>query len=257
MRLPVFAANWKMHKTLGEARSYAEAFRRLVGRAPGCEVVIAGPFPALAALRDAFAGTPVAVAAQNVHPEPQGAYTGEVSVPMLVDAGCRWVILGHSERRTLFGEGDALVARKLGAALAARLRPIVCVGESLAEREADRTVEVVGGQLAGSLAGVPAERASDLVLAYEPVWAIGTGKTATPEIAQEVHAFARDWLAKRFGAEVAAAIRIQYGGSVKPDNSAALMRQPDIDGALVGGASLDPASFWAIIRDGLSGETAR
>ncbi len=257
MRLPVFAANWKMHKSIGEAKSFAEAFRRLVGRAPGCEVVVAGPFTALAALRDSFAGTPVAVAGQNVHGEPHGAYTGEISVPMLIDAGCRWVIVGHSERRALFGESDALIARKLAAALAARLRPIVCVGEALAEREAGRTFDVVGAQLEGSLAAVPAERASDLVLAYEPVWAIGTGHTATPEIAQEVHAFARGWLSKRFGADAAAAIRIQYGGSVKPDNSAALLRQPDIDGALVGGASLDPASFWAIIRDGLSRETAR
>ncbi len=257
MRAPVIAANWKMHKTIGEARAFADAFRRLAGAGPRCEIVVAAPFTALSALRDAFAGTPIAVAAQNVHPEPAGAFTGEISVAMLVDAGCRWVILGHSERRALFGETDAFVARKLAAALAARLRPIVCVGESLAEREAGRTFDVVGAQLDGSLAGVTPEQASGLVVAYEPVWAIGTGRTATPEIAQQVHAFARQRLAQRFGADAAAAIRIQYGGSVKPDNSAALLGQPDIDGALVGGASLDPESFWAIIRNGLAGETAR
>jgi triosephosphate isomerase len=257
MRVPVIAANWKMHKTIGEARAFAETFRREVGATARCEIVVAGPFTALAALRDAFAGTPIAVAGQNAHPEPQGAFTGEVSVSMLVDAGCRWVILGHSERRALFGESDAFVARKLAAALAARLRPIVCVGESLAEREAGRTFEVLGGQLEGSLAGVTPGQAAGLVIAYEPVWAIGTGRTATPEIAQEAHAFVRAQLTRRFGADAAAAIRIQYGGSVKPDNSAALLAQPDIDGALVGGASLDPASFWAIIRNGLSGETTR
>jgi triosephosphate isomerase len=246
---PLFAANWKMHKTVGEAVRFAQELRRLWTEEPRAEVVVAAPFTALAALRGALAGTPVVLAAQNVHPEPQGAFTGEVSVAMLVDVGCRAVILGHSERRALFGETDDFVARKLGAALAGGLRPIVCVGETLAEREAGRTFEVLGAQLEGSLAPLAPERASEVALAYEPVWAIGTGRTATPETAQEAHAFLRERLAKRIGAR-AASVRILYGGSVKPENVAELLARPDVDGALVGGASLDAASFWAILRDG-------
>jgi triosephosphate isomerase len=246
MRRPVIAANWKMHKTVGEAVAFAEAIAPRLRAVDDVDVVIAPPYPALQALGKALEGSGVALAAQNVHPQPQGAFTGEVSTGMLVDLGCRYVILGHSERRAIFGETSAFVAEKLGAVLDAGLRPIVCVGESLEEREAGRTFDVVGNQLDGSLEPLPADRADEVVVAYEPVWAIGTGKTATPDLAQEVHAFVRKRLAERL-AGAADRIRIQYGGSVKPDNAADLMARPDIDGALVGGASLDPESFCAII----------
>jgi triosephosphate isomerase len=239
------AANWKMHKTIAESVAFATDFLPLVKGAPA-EIAIAPPFTALAALGEALAGSNVALAAQNVHDEAKGAFTGEVAPSMLVDAGCAWAIVGHSERRALFGETDAFIARKAAALFAAGLRPIVCVGETLAEREAGRTFAVLETQLAGSLASVPAARAAELVIAYEPVWAIGTGRTATPEMAQESHATIRGWLRGRFAA-AADAIRIQYGGSVKPENAAELMAQPDVDGALVGGASLEPASFARIV----------
>jgi triosephosphate isomerase len=239
------AANWKMHKTMGEAVAFARDFLPLVKDA-AAEIAIAPPFTALAALGEALAGSSVALAAQNVHDEAKGAYTGEIAPAMLVDVGCAWAIVGHSERRALFGETDAFVARKAAALFAAGLRPIVCVGETLAEREAGRTFAVLEAQLTGSLASVPAPRAAELVLAYEPVWAIGTGRTATPEMAQEAHAMIRGWLRGRF-AGAADAIRIQYGGSVKPENAAELMAQPDVDGALVGGASLEPESFARIV----------
>jgi triosephosphate isomerase len=191
----------------------------------------------------------VALAAQNVHPEPSGAFTGEVAAGMLAELGCRYAIVGHSERRALFGESDAFIARKAAALLAAGIRPIVCVGESLEQREAGRTLAILEAQLGGSLAEFPRERAHELAIAYEPVWAIGTGLTATPEIAQEAHAFLRGQLTSRFG-EAGAEIQIQYGGSVKPENVSTLMAQPDIDGALVGGASLEPESFSKIVRFG-------
>jgi triosephosphate isomerase len=239
------AANWKMHKTVGESVAFARDFLPLVKSAPA-EIAIAPPFTALAALGEALAGSNVALAAQDVHDEAKGAFTGEIAPAMLADVGCAWAIVGHSERRALFGETDAFVARKAAALFAAGLRPIVCVGETLAEREAGRTFAVLEGQLAGSLAAVPHERAAELVIAYEPVWAIGTGRTATPEMAQEAHASIRAWLRGRF-AGAADAIRIQYGGSVKPDNAAELLAQPDVDGALVGGASLEPESFARIV----------
>jgi triosephosphate isomerase len=245
-RRPILAANWKMHMTAAEAVAFAEAFVPRVGAVRDVDVVIAPPFTALDRLARAIAGSNVMLAAQNVHPEPKGAFTGEISVGMLAEIGCRYAIVGHSERRTLFGESDEFVARKAAAVFAAGMTPIVCVGESLAEREAGRTFDVVGAQLAGSLAAIPADRAAEVVVAYEPIWAIGTGRTATPEIAQEVHAFARAQLRKHLGA-AADAIRIQYGGSVKPDNVDELMAQPDVDGALVGGASLDPAAFSRIV----------
>ena len=248
MRTPFIAANWKMHKTLAETRAFAEKLAPRARDFGGVEVAIAPPFTALAALHNALAGTDVALAAQNAHFESHGAFTGETSVAMLAELGCRYVILGHSERRALFGESDAFIAKKVAAVQAAGLRPILCVGESLAEREAGRTFEVVGAQLAGSLARADATKAAELVVAYEPVWAIGTGKTATPALAQEAHAFVRARLAERFSEAAAGEIRIQYGGSVKPENAAELMAQADIDGALVGGASLDPESFSAIIR---------
>jgi triosephosphate isomerase len=246
LRRPIIAANWKMHKTTGEAEKFARNLELHLKDPPDLDVVVAPPFTALGAVGPLLQATGVALAAQNVHPEPSGAFTGEVSVPMLVDLGCSYVILGHSERRALFGETSALVARKLCAVQAAALRPILCIGETLDEREAGNTFDVVGGQLEESLEGADPARADELVIAYEPVWAIGTGKTATPEMAQEVHGFIRQRLEELLG-ESARQIRIQYGGSVKPENSAELMAQPDIDGALVGGASLDPDSFFAII----------
>jgi triosephosphate isomerase len=247
VRTPILAANWKMHMTVGDAVAFAEAFLPLVADAEGVEIVVAPPFTALDALGQALAGSEAKLAAQNVHPEEKGAFTGEISAPMLADLGCAYTIVGHSERRALFGESDEFVARKASILLAHDIRPIVCVGETLEQREAGRTFAVVETQLEGSLALIPHGRAEEVVLAYEPVWAIGTGRTATPEMAQEVHAFVRERLAKRFG-DAAAQMRIQYGGSVKPDNVYALMAQPDIDGALVGGASLDPESFARIVR---------
>lgn len=249
MRIPILAANWKMHKTVGEALSFVEAFLPLVRDLDGVEVVLAPPFTALDRVGEALAGSRVALGAQDVHAELFGAFTGEISATMLADLGCRYAIVGHSERRTLCGETDAEIAAKASTLLRNGLRPIVCVGESLTEREEGRAFARIGEQLEKSLAGIPAERADDLVVAYEPIWAIGTGRTARPEDAQEMHAFIREGLGKRFGAG-AANIRIQYGGSVKPDNVYSLMAQPDIDGALVGGASLEAASFAKIVRFG-------
>ncbi len=249
MRRPLLAANWKMQKTLGEALDFVKDFLPRVADAGGADVVIAPPFTALHAVGRALAGSRVALAAQNVNPEAGGAFTGEVAPGMLRDVGCAFAIVGHSERRALFGETSALVARKAEACLRHGLGPIVCVGETLAEREAGRTFAVVGAQLAESLSRVPRERAHEVVIAYEPVWAIGTGRTATPEIAQEVHAFIRAELRARFG-DAGDAMRIQYGGSVKPENAAALLTQRDVDGALVGGASLDPESFARIVCAG-------
>jgi triosephosphate isomerase len=240
--------NWKMHKTSAEARALVKELRGLAeGLAEKVEVAVAPPFTALAAAAEALQGSKIQLAAQNVHPEPQGAFTGEVSAPMLAEVGCRHVIVGHSERRQLFDETDEGVRRKAGAVLAAGMRPIVCVGETLAEREAGRTLEVVGRQVRGGLAGLPATAVSALTLAYEPVWAIGTGKTATAAQAQEVHAAIRALLRELAGG-VADQVRIQYGGSVKPDNAAELMSQPDVDGALVGGASLKAADFSQIVK---------
>jgi len=247
MRRPIFAANWKMHKTVGEALDFVDRCLPLVRGATACDVVLAPPFTALDAVARRIAGSSVLLAAQNVHAEEKGAFTGEISAAMLAELGCRYVIVGHSERRTLFGETDEIVARKAQALLARELRPIVCIGESLAQREAGQTLAVLERQLAGSLALVPGVRAEEVVIAYEPIWAIGTGRTATPEIAQEAHAFVRSCLVKKFGA-LSKSMRIQYGGSVKPDNVAALMGMPDIDGALVGGASLDPKDFSQIVR---------
>jgi len=246
MRRPILAANWKMHKTPEQAEAFAEAFLPLVESADGVDIVLAPAAPALDRLGRALGGSAVALSSQNVHPEPKGAFTGEMSVEMIAAVDCRYAIVGHSERRALFGESSGFVAAKAGALLAAGIRPIVCVGETLEEREADRAFEVIGQQLADSLAGVAGAQAEEVVVAYEPVWAIGTGKTATPEVAQEVHAFVREQLGKRFGRS-ADRMRIQYGGSVKPDNIAELMAKPDIDGALVGGAGLEPDSFAKIV----------
>jgi triosephosphate isomerase len=248
MRRPILAANWKMYKTASEAVDFVEAFLPRVEGAGGVDIVIAPPFTALDRVAGLLEGSGVALAAQNVNPEPQGALTGEISPGMLADLGCRYAVVGHSERRALFAETDAFVAHKARALLEGGIWPIVCVGETLEEREASRTFDVVGGQLEGSLADIPAAEASEVVVAYEPIWAIGTGRTATPELAQEVHGFIRERLARHFGAAVAEAMRIQYGGSVKPDNIDGLMARADIDGALVGGASLDPESFSRIVH---------
>jgi triosephosphate isomerase len=253
MRRPILAANWKMYKTAGEALEFLDRFLPKVAGLSEVDVVIAPPFTCLDRVARRLAGASAMLAAQNVHPDAEGAFTGEISARMLAELGCRYGIVGHSERRALFGESDELVARKAGALFAAGIRPIVCVGETLEQRESGRTFEVLAQQVGGSLAELPPGRAEELVLAYEPVWAIGTGRTATPEIAQQAHAFLRAQLAERFG-PAAERIRIQYGGSVKPENVYALMAQPDIDGALVGGASLDPEAFARIVSFQGSGE---
>jgi triosephosphate isomerase len=247
MRTVILTANLKMHKTAAETAGYASALVRQVADLTGVEIVIAPPFTALDRSHQSLAGGAVKLAAQDVHAESEGPFTGEISVAMLAELGCAYSIVGHSERRALFGETDARVSEKVSALLAGGLRPIVCVGESLEDRKAGRTQEVVETQLRRSLLGVEPSRVAEVVVAYEPLWAIGTGHSATPEMAQEVHQAIRTHLKRAFGT-AANDLRIQYGGSVKPDNAAALMAQPDIDGALVGGASLDPASFASIVR---------
>ena len=247
MRKPLLAANWKMHKTVPEAVAFVTAFAPRAAAVTDADIVIAPPFTALAAVADACRGTRAAVAGQNLHWAPEGAFTGEISAGMLIAAGATHVILGHSERRQLFGEDDAAVARKTRAAIDAGLTPIVCVGETLDQREAGETLAVLGRQIEGSLAGVTPAELGALVLAYEPVWAIGTGRTATPEQAQDAHAHLRGGLASLGGAGAADRCRILYGGSVKPANAEAIAGQPDVDGALVGGASLAPDSFAEIV----------
>lgn len=246
-RTPILAANWKMHKTQLETRAFFEAFLPLIKGLSGRDVVIAPAFTALPLARDLAAESQVSLAGQNMHWEKEGAFTGEISPLMLRDLGVQWVILGHSERRHIFGETNEGIAIKVRVALSHDLHPILCVGERLEEREANRTMEVLEQQLTGGLEQVRSEEASRLVVAYEPVWAIGTGKTATPDQAQEAHTFIRSWLAKRFDQTIAAHLRILYGGSVKPENVNDLMAERDIDGALVGGASLDPEAFGHIV----------
>ena len=248
MRKPVIAGNWKMYKTISEAVHFIEMIKPVAAQAGHCEVVVAPPFTALAAAAEAADGSKVAISAQDMHWDKEGAHTGDISAAMLVDAGCTHVIIGHSERRHDHGETDEQVNRKIKAALEAGLTPIMCVGEVLAEREAGKTAGVLKTQIAGALAGITPEAAKPIVIAYEPVWAIGTGKTATPEIAEDAHKIIRAEVAKLLGAEIAANIRILYGGSVKPDNATTLLAQEDIDGALVGGASLKPDSFTAIVK---------
>ncbi|MBI2378566.1 MAG: triose-phosphate isomerase [Deltaproteobacteria bacterium] len=248
MRVPFVCGNWKMHKTLGDALALVDAVRAGADTLDGVEVGIAPPFTVLHAASHRLLGSKVCLAAQNVHFERQGAFTGEVSAEMLADVGCRYVIVGHSERRQLFGETDSSVGKKVGAALRNNLRVILCLGETLAEREGNRTLEVVSRQLEAGVKEIPDGGASDVVVAYEPVWAIGTGKNATPAQAQEVHAHLRGELARLLGNEVAQAMRLQYGGSVKADNAKELFSQPDVDGGLIGGASLDAKSFLAIAR---------
>jgi triosephosphate isomerase (TIM) len=244
-RTPYIAANWKMHKTVAEAAEFVDALLPRIA-ATQSDVAICPPFTALGAVVERRYGTAVKVAAQNMHEEGSGAFTGEVSAPMLVELDVEAVVLGHSERRQLFGETDEALARKVPAALAAGLEPILCVGESEEARDAGQTEGVLERQLGADLAAVEAADLARVVVAYEPIWAIGTGRTATPEQAQEACAFIRDVLRERGAA--ADRVRILYGGSVKPGNAAELMAQEDIDGALVGGASLDPEEFAAIVN---------
>ena len=247
MRRKLIAGNWKMYKSVAEAMALVEEIGKGTAGAPA-DALVAPPYTALGAAVAAAKGSGVGVAAQNMHFEKEGAFTGEVSAPMLRDIGVTHVILGHSERRQYFAETDDGVAKKTKLALASGLTPISCVGETLAEREAGRTMEVVGRQLNAILDAITADEAKQVVIAYEPVWAIGTGKVAAPEQAQEVHAFIRSRIATRHGQPVAEVLRILYGGSVKPDNVKGLMALPDVDGALVGGASLNAPSFLKLVH---------
>jgi len=247
-RRPIMAGNWKMNLLVAEAESLVKGLLAGLKGPLNADIVVAPAFTALFPVAKLLTGTPIALAAQDLHWEDFGAFTGEVNTKMLRDVGCAYVIIGHSERRQFFGETNPSANRKLKAALAGGLLPILCIGEMLEERKQGRTLAVVNRQLEEGLEGITQEQAGRLVLAYEPVWAIGTGETATPEQAQEVHAHIRKLLRGRFGAGIAEGMRIQYGGSVKPDNIRALMDQPDIDGALVGGASLKAASFLGIVR---------
>ena len=246
MRKPVIAGNWKLFKTIAESVALVNELKPLVANNQGVEIVVAPVFTALSRVSDAIEGSNVRLAAQDCYWEEEGAFTGEVAPKLLKDAGCTHVIIGHSERRQYFGETDVTVNKKTKAVIAAGLQAIVCVGESLGERESEQTFSVIETQITGSLAGLAQEAFSSVIIAYEPVWAIGTGKTASDDQAQEVHAFIRQLIARLFNQAVADAIRILYGGSVKPDNVKGLMAQADIDGALVGGASLKAESFAAI-----------
>ena len=247
-RRHVIAGNWKMHKTVKESVEFIQRLKPLVKTSRHCDIVVTPPFTALWAAAKAAQGSSIAIGAQDLYWESEGAYTGEVSAAMVAEAGCRYSILGHSERRGYFGETNQAVSQKAVAAIKAGLTPIVCVGEQLSEREAGHTQEVVGGQFLRSLAGLTEDAVSRTIIAYEPVWAIGTGRTATPEIAQDVHAFIRHLASEAFSPQLAAQLPILYGGSVKTDNVAGLMAQADIDGALVGGASLKAESFAAIVN---------
>jgi triosephosphate isomerase len=249
MRTPLITGNFKMFKTIAETVAYAADLRALVtAGARKADVVIAPPFTSIAAAAKALDGSGVGVAGQNMHWEREGAFTGEVNAGMLREAGAGFVIIGHSERRTLFGETDLTVNKKTHAALTAQLIPIVCIGETLEQRDRNETLDVLDRQIRNGLDGVTGEQVSALVLAYEPVWAIGTGRNATPAQAGEAHFHIRQRLKQWFGVEAASRCRVLYGGSVKPDNTAKLIAEPDVDGALVGGASLDPKSFFAIIQ---------
>lgn len=248
MRRRVIAGNWKMYKTLAETRAFFSAFAPLVANSKHCDIVIAPPFPAISTAAEAAKNTNIAVSGQNVSWSKEGAFTGEVSANMLAEAGCRYVIIGHSERRQLFRESDDNVAKKTLMALEVGLTPIVCLGETGEERDARLTEEVLRRQFVGGPGALTPEEFSRILIAYEPVWAIGTGKTATPEIAADAHSLLRRCAGERFSVHLASALRILYGGSVKPDNIKGLMAQEELDGALVGGASLDAKSFASIVN---------
>lgn len=246
MRIPFIAGNWKMFKTKAEAIAFAEEFRELY-KDTDVQTAICAPFTNLEALKEAFAGTEIKVGAQNVHFADEGAFTGEISVSMLEEIGVDFCIVGHSERRQYFGETDETVNKKLKKLFEGPIRPILCVGESLEERDADKAFDVVGGQIKADLEGIDAADVKKLVIAYEPIWAIGTGRTATPDQAEEMCAFIRKTLIEIYGEEVSDEVIIQYGGSVKPANTTEIMNMDEIDGALVGGASLKPEDFMEII----------
>lgn len=251
MRTPIVAGNWKMNKTPADAEALARAVVKAVAGMSGVEVVICPPFTAIDRVSGVVKGTSVGLGAQHMHWEASGAFTGEVSAQMLLTSGCDYVILGHSERRQFFNETDQTVNRRLKAALNAGLKPIVCVGETLSERESNVTEQVVRTQVTGAFEGISAKETQGVVLAYEPVWAIGTGLTASPEQAEAVHAAIRKVLATLYNDATSQAVRIQYGGSVKAENAVELFGQPNIDGGLIGGASLDAGSFAAIVKAAL------
>jgi triosephosphate isomerase len=244
----VIAGNWKMYKNQAETRAFFHAFKPLVAGVTDCGIVVAPPFTNIAVAVECAKGTHIGISAQDVFWEKEGAYTGQVSTGMLVEAGCKYSIIGHSERRQFFGETNETVFKKTKAALAGGLTPIVCIGEMLVDREAGRTDAIIEEQFLGSLGALTPEEFSRILVAYEPVWAIGTGRTATPEIAAAVHKFVRQCVASQFSQSHASAVRILYGGSVKPDNIQGLMAQEELDGALVGGASLDPKSFASLVK---------
>ena len=248
MRIPLIAGNWKMYKTVADTVKYVKELRGLVKDIDGVEVVVAPPFPAVHAAAEAARNSNVGIAAQDLYWEREGAFTGEVSASMIREAGAEYVIVGHSERRTLFGETDASVNRKAAAAFAAGLTPIACIGETLDQRERNETFDVLDRQITQGLDGVTSDQLGQLVVAYEPVWAIGTGRNATPAQAAEAHGHIRQRLRAWFGTDAAELCHVIYGGSVKPDNIADLVTQPDVDGALVGGASLDVRSFVEIVN---------
>ncbi len=247
-RKPIIAGNWKMNKTTVEASDLAAKLIPLVFSVKDREIVLGPPFTSLEAVSETRKGTNIVLAAQTMHWEDKGAFTGEISAEMLLDLGCKYVIIGHSERRQYFGETDETVNKKVKQALKKGLLPIMCVGETLAEREAGRLNDVINRQVTGGLKDISADDMRKIVIAYEPVWAIGTGKTATPEQANEVHGLIRQRVKALYNAEIAESLRIQYGGSVTPENVSSLMAKPDIDGALVGGASLKPESFAALVN---------
>jgi triosephosphate isomerase len=250
VRRCLIAGNWKMHKTPEETGTFIEALLPKLPELPDVEVLLIPPYTSLESAGRRLAGSPVQLGAQDVFQEASGAYTGAISAPMLVACGCRYVLVGHSERRHVFGDDDAAVRRKLGAALDGALLPILCVGETLEERRSGKTEALLTRQLSVALEGIDAGAMERMVIAYEPVWAIGTGETATPEQAQEAIAGIRAWLSTQFDRPTAERARILYGGSVKPENTAELLAEPDIDGLLVGGASLDPEAFAAIVEAG-------
>ncbi|OGX51156.1 MAG: triose-phosphate isomerase [Omnitrophica WOR_2 bacterium RIFCSPLOWO2_12_FULL_46_30] len=253
MRKPIIAGNWKMYKTLEEGEELVNLLKRQLYDVEDIDIVLCPPFTHLAYIADMLESSNILLGAQDMHWEEEGAYTGEISGPMLKCAGCKFVLIGHSERRQFFGETNESVNKKLASALNNGLTPIVCIGEDLKQREKGITFDLISQQLELGLKAIAPERLKEIIIAYEPVWAIGSGKVATSEQAQEVHRYIRDWLSKNYSSALAQETRIQYGGSVKPDNIAGLIAQEDIDGALVGGASLDADSFSAIVRESKKG----
>jgi triosephosphate isomerase len=247
-RIPIIVGNWKMHNTIGESSRLAQALRERLDYLKGIEIGVCPPYLSIPVVAEVLKGSCIKWGAQDMHWEPRGAYTGEISSNMLLDIGCTYVILGHSERRHLLGETDEVIRRKLEAALRSGLTPILCVGELLEERDKGITMQVVQAQLIHAIKGLSPGMVRRLIIAYEPVWAIGTGRNATPQQAQEVQGFIRSLITEQVGQEIAEAVRVQYGGSVKPENIGGFMEQPDIDGALVGGASLDQDSFSQIVK---------